>query len=75
QGRSDAVAIPYEALLDGNGDQGVVFIVENGKAHKMPVVVRGITGTHVLVNGLDSTKALIVKGGPYLTESTAVVVR
>ena len=75
QGRSDAVAIPYEALLDGNGDQGVVFIVENGKAHKMPVVVRGITGTHVLVNGLDSTKALIVKGGPYLTEGTAVVVR
>lgn len=75
QGRADAIAIPYEALLDGDEDQGFVFIAVEGKAHKHPVTVHGITNTHVLVSGLDSTQALIVKGGPYLTEGSAVRVR
>lgn len=75
QGRADAIAIPYEALLDGDEDQGYVFIAAEGKAHKYPVTVHGITNTHVLVSGLDSTQALIVKGGPYLTEGSAVSVR
>lgn len=74
-GSTDAVAIPYEALLDGDASQGFVFVAEDGKAHKLPVTVKGITNTHVLVSGLDSTQALIVKGGPYLTEGSAVVVR
>jgi len=74
-GSPDAVAIPYEALLDGDAAQGYVFVAEDGKAHKRPVTVKSITNTHVLVSGLDSTQALIVKGGPYLTEGSAVVVR
>ncbi len=75
QGRADAIAIPYEALLDGDEDKGYVFIAVEGKAHKHPVTVHSITNTHVLVSGLDSTQALIVKGGPYLTEGSAVVIR
>lgn len=75
RGRAEAVAIPYEALLDGDAAQGYVFIAADGKAHKQAVTVHGITNTQVLVSGLDSTQALIVKGGPYLTEGSAVVVQ
>lgn len=74
-GRADAVAIPYEALLDGDASQGYVFVAADGKARKLPVTVKGITNTHVLVSGMDSTQALIVKGGPYLTEGSAVTIR
>lgn len=76
RGHADAIAIPYEALLDGDEDKGYVFLAgADGKAHKQAVTVRGITNTHVLVSGLDTTRPLIVKGGPYLTEGSAVTIR
>jgi len=75
-GHADAIAIPYEALLDGDADHGHVFVAgADSKAHKQAVTVHGITNTHVLVSGLDTTARLIVKGGPYLTEGSTVVVR
>lgn len=76
RGHADAIAIPYEALLDGDEDKGYVFLAgADGKAHKQAVTVRGITNTHVLVSGLDTTRPLIVKGGPYLTEGSEVRIR
>jgi len=76
RGSAVAIAIPYEALLDGDENKGFVFVAgADGKAHKRAVTVQGITNTHVLVSGLDTTERLIVKGGPYLTEGSAVVVR
>jgi len=74
RGSTGAIAIPYEALLDGDEDRGYVFLAMDGRAHKRPVRVHDITNTHALVSGIDSTDALIVKGGPYLTEGSAVVV-
>lgn len=76
RGHADAIAIPYEALLDGDADHGYVFVAgADGKAHKQAVTVRGITNTHVLVSGLDTTRPLIVKGGPYLTEGSSIAIR
>ncbi len=74
-GRTDAVAIPYEALRDGDASQGYVFIAAEGTAHKLPVSVLGITNTHVLVSGLDSSQELIVKGGPFLMEGSPIQIR
>ena len=76
RGSTGAIAIPYEALLDGDENKGFVFIAGNdGKAHMRAVTVQGITNTHVLVSGLDTTERLIVKGGPYLTEGSEVRIR
>jgi len=76
RGQADAIAIPYEALLDGDENNGFVFVAgADGKAHKQAVTVQGITNTHVLVSGLDTTKPLIVKGGPYLTEGSIISIR
>lgn len=76
RGSSGAIAIPYEALLDGDENKGFVFVAgADGRAQKRAVTVQGITNTHVLVSGLDTSERLIVKGGPYLTEGSAVSVR
>jgi RND family efflux transporter MFP subunit len=65
--------IPYEALLDGNAQNGYVFINENNKAKKVPVVVSGIEKDFVLISGgLQDGQQLIVSGSAYLKEGTAL---
>ncbi|MBN8650049.1 MAG: efflux RND transporter periplasmic adaptor subunit [Cytophagales bacterium] len=65
--------IPYEALLDGNAQNGYVFINENNKARKVPVLVSGIEKDFVLISGgLQDGQQLIVSGSAYLKEGTAL---
>ncbi|HCZ36127.1 MAG TPA: hypothetical protein DHV26_09400 [Cytophagales bacterium] len=65
--------IPYEALLDGNAQNGYVFINENNKARKVPVIVSGIEKDFVLISGgLQDGQQLIVSGSAYLKEGTAL---
>ncbi|MCC7503185.1 MAG: efflux RND transporter periplasmic adaptor subunit [Flavobacteriales bacterium] len=66
-------AIPHEAVLDGNGHQGYVFVVVNGTAHKLPVTIAGITDREVLISkGLEGAQQLIVSGSAYVTEGSTI---
>jgi RND family efflux transporter MFP subunit len=68
--------IPYDALLDGNADQGFVFVTnDNINALKVPVTIDAIDGKNVLVSkGLDEYKSLIVSGSAYLTDKSVITV-
>jgi RND family efflux transporter MFP subunit len=67
--------IPYEALLDGNAQNGYVFINQNNKAHKTPVTVSGIEKEFVLITaGLQDGDQLIVSGSAYLKEGTPLTI-
>jgi hypothetical protein len=68
--------IPYDALLDGNADQGFVFVTnDNTNALKVPVTIDSIDGKNVLVSkGLDEYKSLIVSGSAYLTDKSVITV-
>jgi len=68
--------IPYDALLDGNADQGFVFVTnDNINAIKVPVTIDAINGKNILVSkGLDEYKSLIVSGSAYLTDKSAIKV-
>lgn len=66
-------AVPHEAVLDGNGDQGFVFVVVNGTAHKVLVTIAGITDREVLISkGLEGAQQLIVSGSAYVTEGSTI---
>ena len=69
--------IPYEALLDGDGTAGYVFITNDNKtAHKVKVAVAGINKNTVTISaGLEDVKALIISGSAYLTDNGAIVVQ
>ncbi|MEZ2337887.1 efflux RND transporter periplasmic adaptor subunit [Mucilaginibacter sp. RCC_168] len=69
--------IPYEALLDGDGTTGYVFVTDDNKtAHKVKVVVAGINKSTVTIStGLENAKALIISGSAYLTDNSAIVVQ
>jgi RND family efflux transporter MFP subunit len=68
--------IPYDALLDGNADQGFVFVTnDNMHAFKVPVTIDGINGQNVLISdGLDEYKSVIVSGSAYLTDKSVIKV-
>ncbi len=72
QSRSYRV-IPVEALLEGHGQEGFVFVAENGKARKVPVKIGYLDREKVLLTGgLDSISQVISGGGAFLTDGAEV---
>ncbi|SDD41113.1 RND family efflux transporter, MFP subunit [Mucilaginibacter pineti] len=69
--------IPYDALLDGDGNSGYVFVTDDNKtAHKVKVTVAGIEKNTVTVSsGLADAKALIISGSAYLTDNSVITVK
>lgn len=66
--------IPYEALLDGNADDGFVFISNDQKTvKKVPVKIESLNQNVVEISeGLEGYKYVIVSGGPYLNENSTI---
>jgi RND family efflux transporter MFP subunit len=66
--------IPYEALLDGNAQNGYVFFVgADKKAHKAPVIIERIERNEVIIrSGLEDVTQLIISGSAYLREGSTV---
>ncbi|MGN6508060.1 MAG: efflux RND transporter periplasmic adaptor subunit [Chitinophaga sp.] len=73
-GGTSGWAIPYDALLDGDGSNGFVFVTSDGKtAHKVPVTVAAIEKDHVIISaGLENAGQLIISGSAYLTDSSRI---
>jgi RND family efflux transporter MFP subunit len=67
-------AIPYQALLDGDGSSGYVFVTGDGHtAHKIRVRLSGMDKDRVIISdGLQNARALIVSGSAYLTDSSPI---
>jgi RND family efflux transporter MFP subunit len=67
-------SVPYEALLDGDGSSGFVFVTNDNKtARKVKVTIAGVEKDHVIVSqGLEKTKFLIVSGSAYLTDNSTI---
>lgn len=66
--------VPYEAILDGNGNTGFVFVTNDQKtARKVKVEIAELREDKVLIaNGLEEAKALIVSGNAYLTDGSII---
>ena len=67
--------IPFESVLDANGDSGYVFVVDGQKAKKVKVQLGKITPTAVQVtSGLENYKSLILAGSAYLSDGSIIQV-
>ena len=67
-------AIPYDAILDGDGSTAYVFVTDDNKtARKVKVTISAIEKDKVIISdGLQTAKELIISGSAYLTESSAI---
>lgn len=67
-------SVPYDAVLDGDGNSGYVFITNDGKrAQKVKVTIAGMEKDHVIISqGLENARQLIISGSAYLTDSSTI---
>ena len=66
--------IPFESLLDAQGDSGYVFVTADGKtAKKIKVKVGKISPNAVqILSGLENYRSLIVSGSAYLSDGSTI---
>lgn len=69
-------AIPYDALLDGDGSTGYVFITNDQKtAQKIKVTIAGMDKDKIWIKtGLENAQSLIISGSAYLTDKSRIKV-
>lgn len=70
--------VPVEAIVEGNGKDGYVYILANDQKHvqKTPVQIGFLDGGKVLLtNGLSGIKNVVTAGSAFLTEESMVVVK
>lgn len=67
-------SVPYEAVLDANGNEGFVFVTKDNKiARKQPVTVESFNGKTMRISGgLEDAGALITFGSAYLSDSSPI---
>lgn len=66
--------IPYESLLDAQGNEGFVFVTDDGiLAKKIRVKLGKISsGSVQVLSGLEGHRKLIVSGSAYLTDGSSI---
>jgi RND family efflux transporter MFP subunit len=69
----DATVLPLSVIVN-KGGQSVVFTVDNGKAHQIPVTLGLTKGDLVQVTGIPEKAQVVVRGQTSLIEGTQVKV-
>ena len=74
---TNAYKIPYEALLDANGNEAYVFVIDDkGSAKKIKIQFTQIQENFIFVEqGLEAFSQLIVKGNAYLKDGSKVRIK
>ena len=67
-------SVPYDALLDGDGSTGYVFITNDNKtAERIKVTIAGMEKDKVWISdGLQNARSLIISGSAYLSDKSKI---
>ena len=70
-------SIPYESLLEAEGDKGYVFVTDDRKTVRMvEVTISSLTQQRVLIaSGLEGHPFVVTAGSPYLKDGSPIRVR
>jgi RND family efflux transporter MFP subunit len=68
--------IPYEALLEANGNKGIVFVTNDRKTvQRVEVTIASIEQNRVLItDGLSGHAYVVISGSPYLTDGASITI-
>jgi RND family efflux transporter MFP subunit len=73
--RETFFVIPVDAVVEGDGDQGAVFTVKNGRAEKIKITLAHIFPTTAAVrSGLENISQVVTSGASYLRGGSRVKV-
>ena len=69
------LAVPIDAVIEGNGNHAFVFVAEQGKARKINVETVSIQNGNILIsNGLQEGQQVITDGSAYLKDGVKIKV-
>lgn len=69
----DFIIIPYNSLLEADGNKAFVFIVENSKVKRQPVTIAKFENNRVfLKDGLKKTDQIVISNSAYLNEQSTI---
>lgn len=72
---SDYIAVPIDAIIEGNGSNAFVFVPEGNKVKKTPVRIAFLKDEQALISsGLSEGTPVITDGSAYLTEKSFIKV-
>jgi membrane fusion protein, multidrug efflux system len=70
------MTLPIEALTKSNGNEAVVYVIENGKAKKASVKIGNILGEKVeIISGISAMQEIVTIGAMYLEDGDLVEVK
>lgn len=71
-----AWSVPYEAVLDADGNSGFVFVTSDRRiARKQAVVIESFDGKSIRIkSGLENASHVIVSGSAYLSDNSSIQV-
>jgi RND family efflux transporter MFP subunit len=70
---ASAVSVPLGAIVDGDGHEAAVYVLEGQRARRVPVSVRFLAGERAfLARGLEQAQAVVDQGAAQLTDGAAV---
>lgn len=74
--REQYFILPIEALVEADGQQGIVYTVENDTARQLQVEIGRILENRIAVSsGLQGISRVVTDGTPYLWEGARVVIK
>ncbi len=71
----DFIVIPYNSLIEADGNKAFVFIVANNKVKRQPVTIHKFENNSVFIkDGLQKTDQIVVSNSAYLNEQSTIKV-
>ena len=69
----DFIVIPYNSLIEADGNKAFVFVVENNKVKRQPITINKFDKDKVLVkDGLQKTDQIVISNSAYLNEQSTI---
>jgi multidrug efflux pump subunit AcrA (membrane-fusion protein) len=69
----DFIIIPYNSLIEADGNKAFVFIVENNKVKRQPVTINKFENNRVFIkDGLKKTDQIVISNSAYLNEQSTI---
>lgn len=73
QEQKTRLAVPVDALVSADGQKGIVYVSNNGRAERRTVALDGMEGDVLLISeGLKEGEEIVIKGAGYLDEADSL---
>lgn len=71
----EVITIPYDALIEADGNKAFVFIVANNKVKRQPVSIFKFENNTVYIkDGLQKTDQIVISNSAYLNEQSKITI-